>query len=125
MQPLVTSPTLAPRFFTKEALHEGKPVAVRCLAVDGKTYAIRSGPVTVLALEYEWYDDVADPRPVIRLGERGAPPADLFTFSQRVPDVEPRFPFHLEWEDLGVLPITSYDDWWKCKIKSRTRNHIR
>ena len=125
MQPLVTSPTSAPAVFTKEALHEGKPVAVRCLAIDGKTYAIRPGPVTVLALEDEWYDEVADPRAVIRLGEDGAPPADLFTFSQRVPDVEPRFPFHLEWDELGVLAVDSYEAWWKHKIKSRVRNHVR
>jgi hypothetical protein len=123
--PLVTSTTSAPGIFTKEALHEGKPVPVRCLAIDGRTYAIRPGPARILALEDEWYDDVADPHAVIGMGARDALPADLFTFWQRVPDVAPRFPFHLEWEELAVVEIASYDEWWKRKLKSRVRNHVR
>ncbi len=51
--------------------------------------------------------------------------ADLFTFWQRMPDINPTHPFHLEWEDIAVLPITSYEDWWKTTISSKTRNMIR
>jgi hypothetical protein len=50
---------------------------------------------------------------------------DIFTFWQRVPDVEPRYPFYFEWEDLAVLPIKSYDHWWNHQIKSPLRNKIR
>ncbi len=51
--------------------------------------------------------------------------ADLLTFFQRVPDVVPRYSFHMELEDLAVLEVTSYDHWWKRQIKSKTRNLIR
>jgi hypothetical protein len=50
---------------------------------------------------------------------------DIFTFWQRLPDVQPRHSFPIEWEELAVLPIRSYDHWWKNQIKSRTRNLIR
>jgi hypothetical protein len=50
---------------------------------------------------------------------------DLLTFWQRMPDVEPKYPFHLEWDQIAVLPVKSYDHWWKNQIKSRVRNQIR
>ena len=42
-----------------------------------------------------------------------------------MPDVEPRFSYHREWEEIAVLPVTTYDDWWTLQIKSRVRNQIR
>ena len=55
---------------------------------------------------------------------KGLPP-DLFTFWQRLPDTEPRFQYHMEWEEIAVLPVKSYDHWFKQQIKSRVRNQIR
>lgn len=117
-----TSTAISPQIFTKDTLHNGKDAAARCTVIAGQTYEIRRGLLAVLALEDEWYEDVADPHTVARIGGRFA---DLFTFWQRVPDVVPRYPFHVEWEDLAVLPITTYDDWWKRGIKPRVRNHVR
>jgi hypothetical protein len=42
-----------------------------------------------------------------------------------MPDVEPKFPYHLEWEENAVLPVTTYDHWWNSQIKSRVRNQNR
>ena len=124
-----TSPPIAPgklQIFTKETLIRGKPAEIECVEIDGQTFSITRGPVTVLGLEDEWYDDLRDPEEVIRiLRENAGFKADIFTFWQRVPDVAPRYPYHLEWEELAVLPIQSYDHWWNHRIKSRTRNLIR
>jgi len=77
-------------------------------------------------LEDEWYDDVRDPAAVIsRLSRAREIGADIFTFRQRLPNLEPKYAYQIEWEDLAVLPITSYQDWWNNKIKSRVRNQIR
>jgi hypothetical protein len=42
-----------------------------------------------------------------------------------MPDVTPSYPYHREQEEIAVLPITTYDHWWKQQIKSRVRNQIR
>ena len=89
-----TSTAISPQIFTKDTLHNGKDAAARCTVIAGQTYEIRRGLLAVLALEDEWYEDVADPHTVARIGGRFA---DLFTFWQRVPDVVPRYPFHVEW----------------------------
>jgi hypothetical protein len=111
---------------TRETLVKGKPTKMQGLEIRGQTYAITRGPVTVVGLDDDWYEDVGDPDSVIRTlsASKGFKP-DIFTFWQRLPDVEPKYSFHTEWEDLAVLPITSYDHWWNHQIKSRVRNLIR
>jgi len=127
-----TSPIVAPadasaiRPFSKETLVKGKPSQIECLELEGRTYQITRGAVTVVGLEDEWFEDVDDPgRVVALLREHSGFTPDIFTFWQRVPDVEPKYPFHLEWEDLAVLPLKGYDHWWNNQIKSRVRSQIR
>src|ERR1700741_3382753 len=50
---------------------------------------------------------------------------DLFTFMQAVGDPDVHHPFYHEMESLAVLPITTFKDWWKNKIRTHTRNHIK
>ncbi len=112
--------------FTKQTLEKGEPAKLRCVEIGGQTYSIVKGPVTVVGLEDDWYEDVRDPESVIETlrTSHGFKP-DIFTFWQRLPDVDPRYPFHIEWEEIAVLPIKSYEHWWNHQIKSRVRNLIR
>jgi hypothetical protein len=123
-----TSSKAAPalKVFTKETLIKGQPARVECVEIGGQAYAVTRGAVTMVTLEDEWYDDVRDPEWVIKTlkSSRGFKP-DIFTFWQRLPDIEPTHAFHIEWEEVAVLPIKSYDHWWNNQIKSRTRNQIR
>lgn len=50
--------------------------------------------------------------------------ADIFTFRQRFPDVSPRFKYSLEWDNLAIIPITSFDNWWKS-LSQETRRNVR
>jgi len=114
------------RVFTKETLIAGKPAEIECAEIDGQTFSINPGPIRVLGLEDEWYDDLRDPAATISmLRERVGIKPDVFTFWQRLPNVAPRYPYHVEWEEIAVLPIHSYEHWWNRQIKSRVRNLIR
>ena len=112
--------------FAKDTLVKGQPARIECIQIAGQTYSITRGPVTVVRLDDEWYDDVRDPAAVIEFlkGNPGFRP-DIFTFWQRLPDLAPRFPFQTEREQIAVLPIRSYDDWFNRQIKSRVRTSIR
>ena len=82
--------------------------------------------MTVVRLEDEWYEDVPDPAAVIEaLRANPNVGADIFTFWQRLPDVEPKYDFHTESEHIAVLPITDHDAWFNQQIKSRVRTSIR
>jgi hypothetical protein len=50
---------------------------------------------------------------------------DLLTFMQPIGDQTPHHPYYHEDEGWGVLNITTYKDYWKNKIRTHTRNHIR
>jgi hypothetical protein len=111
---------------SKESLVNGRPTKVRFVEIAGQTYTFSRNPVNVVRLEDEWYEDVRDPLSVINTlrNSSGFRP-DIFTFWQRLPGLEPQYPFYLHWEELAVLPIKSYDHWWNQQIKSRVRGLIR
>jgi hypothetical protein len=113
-------------YFTKESLVKGQPASIRCASLLGHTFVIDGSGLTRLSLEDEWFEDLDDPEAVVRglVQEDGSKP-DLFTFWQRMPDVQPQHAYQTEWEEIAVLPIQSYDHWWKHQIKSRVRNQIR
>jgi hypothetical protein len=114
------------QLISKETLVKGKPAKIECVEIAGQIYAINKGAVTVLGLEDEWYEDVRDPESVIKtLVDNPKIRPDIFTFWQRLPEIEPKYSFYTEWEDLAVLPIQSYDYWWNHQIKSRVRSLIR
>lgn len=114
------------RIFTKDTLENGKPAQIECIQIGSQTFSISRGLLTIVRLEDEWYEDLNEPERVIGAIEGSVDfKPDLFTFWQRMPDVEPRYPYHLEWEDIAVLPVTSFSHWWNQQIKSRVRNLIR
>ncbi len=125
---LATNAMSAPAtLFDKPTLIKGQPASIRCVEIGGQTFALEGKALRVAALEDEWFEDIADPAPVIealRRLPRSARP-DLFTFWQRMPDIEPRHAFHTETTEIAVLPVSTYDHWWKEQIKSRVRNQIR
>jgi hypothetical protein len=49
---------------------------------------------------------------------------DLFTFAQKVSDLTPRFGFYLEWEEFAVIPITTYEDWLRNRIRRGARVNL-
>lgn len=109
--------------FTKDTLIRGRPTQLKCVEINHQTFFVTNGPTRVASLEDEWHGDVEDPNSVIQtLTNSGK--ADVFTFWQRLPDVQPKHPYFLEWESIAALPIRSYDHWFK-QISSRMRSQLR
>lgn len=42
-----------------------------------------------------------------------------------MPNLQVQHDFHVEWEEIAVLSIQSYEHWWKHQINPKTRNRIR
>lgn len=51
--------------------------------------------------------------------------ADIFTFSQKIPNVTPSYNYHMEWDNYAVIHLHSYDNWWKHQITQVTRKNVR
>lgn len=122
---MVSTDASSLRTFAKDTLIKGQPAHLECVEILGQTYTITRGPLTVVSLEDEWYEDVADPDAVLAaLRTQADFKPDVFTFWQRLPDVERRYAFDCEWDEIAALSA-KYDHWWNQQIKGRVRNLIR
>ncbi len=70
-------------------------------------------------------DELPDPLDVIQQLKSVDCKPDLFTFAQPVPDTHPRFTFHTEWDNMAVVPVSSYDRWFTGQISPASRRNIR
>jgi len=71
------------------------------------------------------YRFLNDPAPVVRELRACGARVDLFTFGQRLPETEPRFLYPVEWDNFAVLPLATYEDWWRRQVGNKTRNEVR
>ena len=113
------------QLFTEDTLVKGRPSTQSCVRLGGHTCVIETGPLRVLRLQDEWYEDLEQPQAVLSALRSSDVKADLFTFWQRLPHVEPSHPYLLEWQDIAALPVTTHEHWWKNAIRPRVRNQIR
>lgn len=75
-------------------------------------------------LRAEYYDTIQDPGAFFAKLKQSDIRVDIFTFLQSVADRTPRFAYHVEPDPIAVLPITTYEAWWKS-LKDKTRNMVR
>ena len=50
--------------------------------------------------------------------------ADIFTFTQKVPSPEPKYPYPIEWESVAAVHLVSYKEWWEG-LPQETRKNVR
>ena len=108
--------------FAKDTLIKGQPAQIECVEIGGQTYSITRGPAHVVSLEDEWYEDVRDPEAVIAaLRASSATSRRTSSRSGSGCRISSRgIAYHQEWDEIAVLPIKSYDDWWNNQIKSQS-----
>lgn len=103
----------------------GEPHDREGLYVDQKQIVVSGKLFRTARLLAEGCEFVGDPVSFISKLKRNGAKADLFTFRQRPSEREPKFDYPMERESLAILPIDSYEKWWKTQIKDKTRNMVR
>lgn len=93
--------------------------------VAGVDIRIQGQVLRIGRLERERYEGISDPQAVLDGLRRCAQRVDLFTFMQRLPKTEPKYHYSMEWDNLAVLSISTFDQWWKKQIDNKTRNMVR
>jgi hypothetical protein len=107
---------------------KGKNVVVPSVQVLGTT-VIRTGRWPKLAAVHDESlvecEAVVAPASFMEVLKRTGLKADIFTFAQKLPDLTPKYPYHMEWDNLAVIPITTFSHWWERRIKSAERAAVR
>ena len=107
---------------------KGRPVLVPSAHIDGRIVITRGKLLKVAAVHDEELlegETVSDPESfVLHLRETGLN-ADIFTFAQKLPDTHPKHTYHLEWDNIAVIPITTFKIWWEKGVESSVRRAVR
>jgi len=107
---------------------KGRSVRVPSAQINGRTVLITGRWLHIAAVHDEELvegEPVANPDSfVAQLKETGLN-ADIFTFAQNLPESAPRHKYHLEWDNLAVIPTTTFSEWWEKRVESSVRRAVR
>jgi hypothetical protein len=106
----------------------GKAVSVPSAQVYGRTITT-SGKWLKLAVvqdeELVEGETIKEPEAFVTQLKGTGLKADIFTFAQKLSDPTPKFRYHQEWENLAIIPITTFSDWWEKRVESSVRRAVR
>jgi hypothetical protein len=113
---------------THEVSIKGERHEVPAFCLDGVVVVVNGKFLKVAEVFDEYWlkvDTLPEPRHVLQQLCEAHHDVDLFTFTQRVPDTAPKFDFHMELDNVAVIPVSSYDTWFREQISSASRRNIR
>jgi hypothetical protein len=79
----------------------------------------------IARLDAEKFLFLSEPEPVLEVLRKMSPRVDVFTFMQRLPETTPRYSFPMEMDNLAVLPISTFEQWWTRTIGFKARNKAK
>lgn len=102
----------------------GNAESTEC-SVAGKDVQITGRLLKTARLRSEYYVRLEDPVALVQAVQKSGLRADILTFIQDINERAPRYSFHHEAEQMAVLPITTYDDWFTKQLYNKPRNILR
>jgi|SRR5665213_1550682 len=106
---------------------KGKNTMVPSVEIDGRTVIVKGGWVKTASIRDEDVTEgelVKDPKRFIAALRQSGLPADVLTFFQRPPDLQPKFSYPVEWENYAAVPVTTFEAWWE-KLPQESRKNTR
>jgi hypothetical protein len=104
---------------------KGKAIPVPSVDIDGRTVVVTGHWLKIASIQDEDLiseNSVAQPESFIRRLRESNLKADVFTFAQRIPDVELRYRYRVEWENVAAAPTSSYAQWWSSVSQAVRKN---
>jgi hypothetical protein len=106
----------------------GKNGYVPATVINGHTVVVTGKWLKCASVKDE---DLADaqtfdhPEIYINALKMSALKSDFFTFAQKPPDLHPRHPYMVEWDNAAVVPITTYADWLDNRVEHDVKKAVR
>lgn len=107
---------------------KGKFIKVPAVSVGDTTVAVTGWFMKTAFIKDEaWLDGqvVTDPELFIYELKKSKLKADIFTFTQKIPDTKPQYKYRMEWDNVAAIPVRSFQDWWENKLPQVTRKSVR
>ena len=106
----------------------GKNITVPSIEIEGRRVIV-TGKVLKVAQVFDEElvegEAVSNPSTFIATLQASRLKADLLTFAQRPPDTTPKFNEPFEWDNWAVVPVTTFEEWWKDRLPRESRKNVR
>jgi len=93
--------------------------------VCGIKVQVRGSLVKIARLDGEKFLFADDPAAIVAALRKSRSRVDLFTFIQKVSETKPKYSYPMEWDNLAVLPISTFDHWWNEQLGFKARNKAK
>lgn len=95
------------------------------MIVCGQDIRVRGQIIRIGQLEADTYEYLGDPPELLAALRIAHPKVDIFSFLQRPSDAAPKYSYPMEWDNLAVLPISTFDKWWNEQLGFKARNKAK
>lgn len=95
------------------------------LRLEDRNVLVQGRLCRVAHVDGEGYKFLADPKSAVATLRDSSTRADLFTFLQKLPETSPQYSYPFDWDNLAVLPVSTFDHWWTRQVDAKTRNMVR
>ncbi len=107
---------------------KGKAVSVPSIQINERTVIVTGKCLRTATVQDEDLvegETVGDPESFVSQLKGSGLNADILTFVQRLPDLTPKYAYHLEWDNFAVIPITTFSEWWDKRVEASVRRAVR
>jgi hypothetical protein len=91
----------------------------------GQNIQVHGKLLKIARLDAEKFLFLDQPEPIIDGLRKAGRRVDLFTFVQKVSETSPKYSYPMEWDNLAVLPVSTFDQWWNQQIGFKARNKAK
>ncbi len=95
------------------------------MKVCDKAIKIQGRFLRIARFEGDKYTFPDDPEEVLNGLRECGTRIDMFTFLQKLPETSPKYQYPMEVDNLAVLPVSTFENWWNNQIRSYPRNRAR
>jgi hypothetical protein len=93
--------------------------------VCGTAIAVRGRIIRIGRIDGDKFKFLDDPETLIAALRKSNTRIDLFTFMQKLPESSPKFSYPMEWDNLAVLSISTFEQWWTERLGFKARNKAK
>jgi hypothetical protein len=91
----------------------------------GREVKIEGRLCRIAHLDADGYKFLDDPEAALRELRKPGMRIDLFTFMQKLPETTPKYTYPMEWDNMAVLKLSTFEHWWTKQIPHSTRNKAK
>ena len=95
------------------------------MKVVGRNLILSGKAVKLAQLDGDNFRFVDNPDAVVGELHRCRERIDIFTFIQGLNEQKAKYQYPMDWDNLAVIELTSFDNWWKEQLGFKARNKAK